>query len=72
MNEVTEKEKKPRRARSRIELAPAYVSKIGSDCGDMADIVSKCASAVLSVDALAARELARVAEKLAQMRVLFI
>ncbi len=54
-----------------ICLSTAYVSKIGSECGEMFDVVSKCAGAVLSVDALAARELSWVAERLAQMKQMF-
>jgi hypothetical protein len=60
-----------KKVRPEIRLSHAYVSKIGAECGDMFDTVSKCASAVLSVDALAARELSVVAERLAQMKAMF-
>ncbi len=60
-----------KKVRPEIRLTTAYVSKIGAECGDMFDVVSKCASAVLSVDVLAARELSIVAERLAQMKRMF-
>ncbi len=60
-----------KKVRPEIRLSTAYVSKIGSECGDMFDVVSKCASAVLSVDMTAARELAVVAERLSIMQHMF-
>lgn len=60
-----------KKVRPEIRLSTAYVSKIGSECGDMFEIVTKCASAVLCIDVLAARELSFVAEKLAKMKQLF-
>ncbi len=61
-----------KRVRPEICLSTAYVSKIGAECGDMFQTVSKCTSAVLSVDALAARELALVGERLAVMSRMFL
>lgn len=60
-----------KKVRPDILLTQAYVSKIGAECGQMFEVVSKAASAVLSVDALAARELSFVAERLAKMQQMF-
>ena len=75
LEEVPERNKggRPRKkVRGLITLSPGYTSKIGSECGDMFETVSRCATIMLALDKEAARDLATVAERLAKMHSLFI
>lgn len=58
------------KARPDIRLSTAYVSRIGADCGEMADIVQRAAARAVSDHE--ARELALVGERLMQMKELFL
>ncbi len=57
------------KTRPDIRLSTAYVSKIGAECGSMAEIVA--AAAGRSVRDAEQRELAIIAERLMQMKELF-
>lgn len=57
------------RHRPDIRLTTAYVSKIGSDCADIAVLLDLAASKVL--DKHLARDLALACDKLLQMKELF-
>jgi hypothetical protein len=60
----------PKRVRPPIELSEAYVSKVGRECQQMWEVVDKAAGR--AVDESTRRELALVAERLAQMAVMFL
>lgn len=58
------------KVRPDVRLSTAYVSRIGADCGEMALVVS--AAAGRAIRDAEQRELAIVAERLMQMRELFL
>jgi hypothetical protein len=79
MNEVEDQmieaiDEKPKRGpkfqrppRPDIRLTSAYASKIGAECGKMANTVDECHGALLSVDRYLAEELQSVARRLHEM-----
>lgn len=58
------------RVRPNIVLTQAYISKIGSQCGQLHEVVDKAAGR--AVDEITRRELAIAAETLAKMRDMFL
>lgn len=59
-----------KRIRPQIAFTQAYISKIGSECGALHEIVDRAAGR--AVDEITRRELAIAAERLAKMQEMFL
>jgi len=60
-----------RPSRPDIRLTSAYASRIGAECGKIADTLDECHSAMLSVDRFLAQELMSAAARLHEMSAVF-
>ena len=54
-----------------IRITAAYASKIGAECGRIADTLDECRGAMLSVDRYYAEAIARAASRLHEIREIF-
>lgn len=54
-----------------IRITAAYASKIGAECGRIADTLDECRGALLATDRYLAEEIERAAARLHEMQEIF-